>query len=76
MTVLQQVSQVAFAVFIQVTWSHGRGHVRAARRMRVGRRNGRYREPTKRGELGEPAGRNATTTREGTAGRQLVEQQP
>ena len=33
-------------------------------------------ERAKRGELGEPAGRNATTTQEGTAGRQLVEQQP
>ena len=56
MTVLQQVSQVAFAVFIQVTWSHGRGHVRAARRMRVGRRNGRYRGASKEGRTGRTSG--------------------
>ena len=52
MTVLQQVSQVAFAVFIQVTWSHRRGHVRAARHMHVGRRNGRYRGASKESSSG------------------------
>ena len=63
MTVLQQVSQVAFAVFIQVTWSHGRGHVRAARHMHVGRRNGRYRGASKEGRTsGQERDNNAKGT--------------